>query len=65
MDSSAVTQLVILIILISLSAFFSCSETALTTVNKIRIRALIEEGNKRASILNQVTENSGKMLSAS
>ncbi len=64
MDSSAVTQLVILIILISLSAFFSCSETALTTVNKIRIRALIEEGNKRASILNQVTENSGKMLSA-
>lgn len=64
MDSSAVTQLVILIILISLSAFFSCSETALTTVNKIRIRALIEEGNKRAIILNQVTENSGKMLSA-
>ncbi len=64
MDSSAVTQLVILLILISLSAFFSCSETALTTVNKIRIRALIEEGNKRAVILNQVTENSGKMLSA-
>ena len=64
MDSSPVTQLVILLILISLSAFFSCSETALTTVNKIRIRALIEEGNKRAVILNQVTENSGKMLSA-
>lgn len=64
MDSSPVTQLVILIILIGLSAFFSCSETALTTVNKIRIRTLIEEGNKRAVILNRVTENSGKMLSA-
>lgn len=64
MDSSPVTQLVILISLISLSAFFSCSETALTTVNKIRIRALIEEGNKRAVTLNHVTENSGKMLSA-
>jgi len=64
LDSSAVTQLVILVILISLSAFFSCSETALTTVNKIRIRSLIEEGNKRAVILDRVTENSGKMLSA-
>lgn len=64
MDSSAVTQLVILVILISLSAFFSCSETALTTMSKIRIRALIEEGNKRASVLERVTQNSGKMLSA-
>lgn len=64
MDSSPVTQLVIIVILIGLSAFFSCSETALTTVNKIRIRALVEEGNKRAVVLNRVTENSGKMLSA-
>lgn len=64
MDPSVVTQLIILIILIGLSAFFSCSETALTTVNKIRIRALMEEGNKRASILYHITENSGKMLSA-
>ena len=64
MDSSPVTQLVIIVILIGLSAFFSCSETALTTVNKIRIRALVEEGNKRAAVLNRVTENSGKMLSA-
>lgn len=64
MDSSAVTQLVILMILLGLSAFFSCSETALTTVNKIRIRTLIEEGNSRAVILDRVTENSGKMLSA-
>jgi len=64
LDPSVVTQLIILFILIGLSAFFSCSETALTTVNKIRIRTLIEEGNKRAVVLNRVTENSGKMLSA-
>ena len=38
MDSGDVTQLIILIILLMLSAFFSSAETALTTVNRIRIR---------------------------
>ena len=36
MDSGDVTQLIILIILLMLSAFFSSAETALTTVNRIR-----------------------------
>lgn len=64
MDSSDATQLIILVILLSLSAFFSSAETALTTVNKIRIRALAEDGSKRAKTVLTVTENSGKMLSA-
>jgi len=46
-----------------LSAFFSSAETSLTTVNKIRIRSLAEDGSKRAKTLLRVTENSGKMLS--
>jgi len=36
----------------------------MTTINKIRIRTLAEEGNKRAETLLHITENSGKMLSA-
>ena len=36
----------------------------MTTVNKIRMRTLAEEGNKRAKTLLHITENSGKMLSA-
>ena len=64
MDSSDVTQLSILIILLILSAFFSSAETALTTVNKIRIRSLADEGNKRAKSVLKVTDDSGKMLSA-
>ena len=64
MDSSAVIQIIILIILLGLSAFFSSAETSLTTVNKIRLRSLAEEGNKRAKIALKVTDNSGKMLSA-
>lgn len=64
MDPSVASQFLILIVLLALSAFFSSSETALSTVNRIRIRTLIEEGNKKAITLGWVIENSGKMLSA-
>lgn len=64
MDSSDVIQLLVLFVLLALSAFFSSSETALTTVNKIRIRTLAEAGDSRAIILAKVIEQQGKMLSA-
>ena len=64
MDPSDAIQIIFLIVLIMLSAFFSSSETALTTVSSVRIRTLVEEGNKRAAILEKVVENKGKMLSA-
>jgi len=57
-------QVVILIILLGLSAFFSSAETALTTVNKIKMRSLADDGNKRAKIVLKLTDNPGKMLSA-
>ena len=64
MDSSSVLQLVVLFVLLALSAFFSSAETALTTVNRVRVRTLIEEGNKRAPVLQKVLDNYSKMLSA-
>lgn len=64
MDSSAAIQIVTLIILLILSGIFSSAETALITANKIRIRSLAEEGDKRAKTLLKVTEDSGRLLSA-
>lgn len=64
MDPSDVTQLIILLILLLLSGFFSSAETALMTANKIRIRSLAEEGNKKAATVLKVTEDPGKLLSA-
>ena len=64
MDSGDVIQLIIIIILLMLSAFFSSAETALTTSNKIRLRSMAEEGNKRAKKVLEITDDSGKMLSA-
>lgn len=64
MDPSEIGQLITVIILLSLSAFFSSSETALTTVNQIRMRTLADNGDKRAARVLRVTGNPGKMLSA-
>ena len=48
-----------------LSAFFSSNETALMSVNKIRLRSLADSGNKRAATVLDVLENhTAKMLSA-
>ena len=64
MDTDSIAQIIIIIILLLLSAFFSSAETAFTMVNKIKIRSLIEDGNKRAITVGKIIDNSGKMLSA-
>ena len=65
MDSGDSFQLIILIILLMLSAFFSSNETALMSVSKLKLRTLADSGNKRAAMVLDVTENhTSKMLSA-
>lgn len=49
MDPSDAIQIITLIILLILSGVFSSAETALTTVSKIKMRSLADEGNKRAA----------------
>lgn len=63
MDPNGIMQLIILVILILLSAFFSSAETALTTVNKYALRSMADSGNKRAARVLKVTENSAKLIS--
>ena len=63
MASDDAIQICLLILLLLLSAFFSSAETSLTTVNKIRIKTLADEGNKRAQTLLKIIDQSGKMLS--
>ncbi len=55
---------IILILLLAASAFFSSSETALTTVNRIKIKTMADEGDKRAITVLKVTDKPKKMLSA-
>ena len=64
MGPSDAIQLVVLVILLALSAFFSSAETALTTVNRLRVRALVDDGDERALVLAKVIDDPGKLLSA-
>ncbi len=64
MDSSDARQIVILLILLALSAFFSSAETCLTTVNKMRIKSLADDKNKNASLVLKLIEEKTQMLSA-
>lgn len=65
MDPSDTYQIIILLILLALSAFFSSNETAPMSVNKIRLRSLADEGNKRAAMALDILENqTPKLLSA-
>lgn len=54
---------VVLIILVALSAFFSASETALTSLSKIKLLNMIEEKVKNADRILKLRENPNKMLS--
>ena len=64
-DPSDTYQIIILLVLLALSAFFSSNETALMSVNRIRLRSLADEGNKRAAMALDILENqTPKLLSA-
>lgn len=64
MDATDGIRLFVLVCLLLLSGFFSSGETALVTMTPIKIKTLIDSGNKRALILKKVKDNNGKMLSA-
>ena len=68
-DSSLPTDLrtivllsVSLVIFLVLTAFYAGSETALVSVNKVKINQLAESGNKRAELIKRLIESPEKML---
>lgn len=64
MDTEGVIQLIILILLLILSSFYSASETALTTVSEIKMQTLADEDSKRARRVLSLLDKKSKMLSA-
>lgn len=64
MDASTYTQLILLVILIFLSGFFSASETALMSLSKIRLKHMVESKQKNASTIEKMLNDPNKMLGA-
>ncbi len=56
-------SLTIIIISILLSAYFSATETAFSSLNRIRIKNMAEKGNKRACLVLKLSENYDSLLS--
>lgn len=63
MDTDSSMQFVVLVALIFLSAIFSSAETAFLSTNKIRLRNLQEEGEKKADLVLTMLENQNKLIS--
>lgn len=63
MDNSLIYQILFLALLILGSAYFSATETAFSALNKIRIKNLANDGDKRAKLTLELSENYDKLLS--
>lgn len=61
-DGSTLT-IILMLVLVALSAFFSASETAYTSFNRTKMKNLAAEGNKRAASALKLSDNYDKLLS--
>ena len=65
MDTPGAIQIVILVVLLILSGFFSSAETALTTLSSVKVRALVDENpTRRILTLQKILDNKSKLISA-
>ncbi len=62
-EGDPLSSLLLTVLLIAVNAFFAMSEIAVITFNDIKLRHLAEEGDKRAKILVNLTEEESKFLS--
>jgi putative hemolysin len=56
------SELLLLVVLIALNAFFSASEIAVISVPKLRLKQLMEDGNKTARVLFNLADDSSRFL---
>lgn len=63
MDSHSLTLIGVLALLLAMSAYFSATETAFTSLNRIRMKSMAQGGAKRARLVLELTENYDKLLS--
>ena len=63
MDPDSIRTLLFMLILLALSAYFSATETAFSTFNRIRMKGLAENGNKRARLVLDLADDYDRLLS--
>ena len=63
MDSSSIGMIVALLILVAMSAYFSATETAFTSLNRIRLKSKADDGDQRAARTLAMAEDYDRLLS--
>ena len=61
-DSTSIAMLVTLLILVAMSAYFSATETAYTSLNRIRLKTRADNGSRRAAKTLALAEEYDKLL---
>lgn len=63
MPDGSLTKIILMLVFLAFSAFFSSSETAFTSFNHTKMKNLASEGSKRASLVLKMADNYDKLLS--
>ena len=64
MDSHSTGPIIAMIVLVILSGYFSATETAFTSLNRIKVKNLANDGNKRAARVLKLSDNYDKLLTS-
>jgi len=63
MNNESIFYVILLVVLILLSAYFSATETAFSTINRIRLKNMVGSGSKKAKLVLDLSEDYDKILS--
>jgi len=63
MDGDGTATFITMFLLIAMSAFFSATETAFSSISKTRLRALADQGEKRAAAVLELASDYDRLLS--
>lgn len=63
MDSDSIATIITLVLLVLTSSFFSATETAFSSLNRIRIKSMADNNNKRAALVYKLVKNYDTLLS--
>lgn len=63
MTQTQVIYVLIILFCVIMSGYFSATETAFSSLNRTRIRTLVEKGNKKAKLVNKLSDNYDSLIS--
>ena len=62
-DPDSIRTFLLMLVLVAFSAYFSATETAFSSLNRIRIKNLADSGNRRAKLVQRLSEDYDRLLS--